>query len=155
MAWNVSVEQESEAVTTISSKSTTVKLNWAMELLWTVQSVDEQGSAAIVQRCKRLHMTVEMPKAGTIAYDSAVTVSRREMSSSLPTPCNLGSPRRAALPSRRTANSQRLTLVNPSCQRATVRHSAARCRIFLARRNCLRLFHSVIGAAARRRSGRR
>lgn len=66
------IDQKSEVASTLGGAAPTVMtLEAGLEMTWKVDSVDEQGAAKIIQRFQRLRMKLEMPKAGTISYDSA------------------------------------------------------------------------------------
>lgn len=69
--WLVTFDQQSDILTTVSSKSTTMTVHSGMEVAWKVLSVEASGNAIISQRLQRFRITLEMPKTGPIAYDSA------------------------------------------------------------------------------------
>lgn len=71
------IEQKSEVTSTISGTATVMTVETGMELAWKVEAVDEQGNATISQRFQRLRMTLEMPKAGPISYDSTKAAEAR------------------------------------------------------------------------------
>lgn len=65
------IDQRSEVTSTISGTASVMTSDTGMQLVWKVESVDDHGNATIRQRFDRLRMTLEMPKAGPISYDSA------------------------------------------------------------------------------------
>lgn len=69
--WLVALDQQSDVSTTVASKSTTMTVHSGMEVAWKVVSVEPSGNAVISQKFRRFRITLEMPKTGPIAYDSA------------------------------------------------------------------------------------
>lgn len=66
------IDQKSEIASTLGGAAPTVMtLEAGLEMTWNVDDIDEQGTAEITQRFKRLRMKLEMPKSGAISYDSA------------------------------------------------------------------------------------
>jgi hypothetical protein len=66
------IDQRSQVDSTLGGAAPTLMtLEAGMEMLWKVNSVDDQGTAQITQRFGRLRMKLEMPKSGAISYDTA------------------------------------------------------------------------------------
>ena len=54
--WRVAFEQQSDIVTTVSSKSTTMTVHSGMELAWKIMSVEPSGNAVISQKLQQFRI---------------------------------------------------------------------------------------------------
>ncbi len=67
----VEVTQKSDLETTVGTKPLKMSIGMTMEMDWTVDAVDEQGTAQLTQSFSRLAMKMDVPGTGAIQYDSA------------------------------------------------------------------------------------